>query len=422
MEKNRDRIQSEKDDMRFIKFWGGKKLIFTFAALIMLGVLIMIFNHISFIFRPLQVVFSTIIAPIILAVVFFHILNPLVTWLEKKGLNRTIGTAIVFVAFILLLAYGLILLVPVLVDQITNFVGDFPDYIDALTKNIENFASGSIFESYYDDGVENLNSIVGDIPSMIWDWVSNSSQKIVNVFSTISNVFVVIVTFPIILFFMLSERGKFHPFVMSYLPPVFRHDVTVLSNRMTNVVGSYIVGESLVALSLGVLLLAGYLIIGLDYAFVLAIIATVTAIIPYIGATIGIIPALIVAAFTSPFMLLKMAIVWVIAQFIQGNVIEPSIMGKTLKMHPLTIIIVLLIMGNLLGIVGMILGVPLFAIIKVLLEYFFEKFKKRYNRYYAMADGPYVIDPDIAGDTVQTDANGNVIADESEETSEKEEE
>ena len=325
-------------------------------------------------------------------------------------------------AFILLLAYGLILLVPVLVDQITNFVGDFPDYIDALTKNIENFASGSIFESYYDDGVENLNSIVGDIPSMIWDWVSNSSQKIVNVFSTISNVFVVIVTFPIILFFMLSERGKFHPFVMSYLPPVFRHDVTVLSNRMTNVVGSYIVGESLVALSLGVLLLAGYLIIGLDYAFVLAIIATVTAIIPYIGATIGIIPALIVAAFTSPFMLLKMAIVWVIAQFIQGNVIEPSIMGKTLKMHPLTIIIVLLIMGNLLGIVGMILGVPLFAIIKVLLEYFFEKFKKRYNRYYAMADGPYVIDPDIAGDTVQTDANGNVIADESEETSEKEEE
>lgn len=217
MEKNRDRIQSEKDDMRFIKFWGGKKLIFTFAALIMLGVLIMIFNHISFIFRPLQVVFSTIIAPIILAVVFFHILNPLVTWLEKKGLNRTIGTAIVFVAFILLLAYGLILLVPILVDQITNFVGDFPDYIDALTKNIENFASGSIFESYYDDGVENLNSIVGDIPSMIWDWVSNSSQKIVNVFSTISNVFVVIVTFPIILFFMLSERGKFHPFVMSYL-------------------------------------------------------------------------------------------------------------------------------------------------------------------------------------------------------------
>ena len=97
-------------------------------------------------------------------------------------------------------------------------------------------------------------------------------------------------------------------------------------------------------------------------------------------------------------------------------------MGKTLKMHPLTIIIVLLIMGNLLGIVGMILGVPLFAIIKVLFEYFFEKFKKRYNRYYAMADGPYVIDPDLAGDTVQTDAEGNIIAEESKETSEKEEE
>src|SRR5699024_9622828 len=121
----------------------------------------------------------------------------------------------------------------------------------------------------------------------------------------------------------------------------------------------------------------------LDYAFVLAIIATVTAIVPYIGATIGILPALVVAAFTSPAMLLKMGIVWMAAQFIQGNVIEPNIMGRTLKMHPLTIIIVLLIAGNMLGIIGMILGVPMFAILKVLLEYFFEKLKKRYNRFYA---------------------------------------
>ena len=417
MEKDQSKINSEKDDMRFIKFWGGKKLLFTFTALIMLGILIMIFNHISFIFRPLQVIFSTIIAPIILAVVFFYILNPLVSCFEKKGLRRTFGTIIVFAVFLLLLAYGLILLVPILVEQITEFVDDFPEYINVLTERIENFASGSIFESYYNDGMESINSVIGDIPSMVWDWISNSSQKIVDVFSTISNVVVVIFTFPIILFFMLADRGKFKPFIMKLIPPIFRHDITIVSDRITKVVGSYIVGESMVALSLGALLLVGYLIIGLDYAFVLAFIATVTAIIPYIGATIGIVPAVIVAAFTSPAMLLKMAVVWLIAQFIQGNVIEPSIMGKTLKMHPLTIIIVLLIMGNLLGVLGMILGVPLFAILKVLFEYFFEKFKKRYNRFYALADGPYQIDPELAGDNVVMDEEGNT----SEETTEQEE-
>lgn len=243
---------------------------------------------------------------------------------------------------------------------------------------------------------------------MIWDWINSSSQQIVDVFSTISNVVVVIVTFPIILFFMLSDRGKFKPFMMKMIPPVFRDDIAIVSDRMTNVIGSYIVGESLVALSLGAMLLGGYLIIGIDYAFVLAIIATVTAIVPYIGATIGILPAVIVAAFTSPAMLLKMVVVWLVAQFIQGNVIEPNIMGKSLKMHPLTIIIVLLIMGNMLGVIGMILGVPLFAIIKVLLEYVFEKIKKRYNRFYVTKAGPYELDPELAGDTVTVDSDGNV--------------
>lgn len=406
---------AQQDDARYIRFWGGRKLLFSLIVLILFSILVMLFNHISFIFRPLQVIFSTIVAPVILAVVFFYLLNPLVSWLEKKKVKRLWGTAIVFVAFLLLLTYGIVLLIPIIVEQVTSFVGDFPNYIDSLSSQLEEFAAGSIFETYYHDAMDNLNGIVGDVPSMIWSWVTNSSQKIVSVFSTISNVVVVIVTFPVILFFMLVDRGKFKPFIMKILPPVFRDDVSIVSERITNVVGSYIVGELLVAVSLGLLLLAGYLIIGLDYAFVLSIIATVTAIIPYIGATIGIIPALVVAAFTSPAMLLKMAVVWIVAQTVQGNFIEPNIMGKSLKMHPLTIIVVLLIAGNLLGVIGMILGVPMFAILKVLLEYLFEKFKKRYNRFYAPIAGPYEIDEDLAGDTVTVDLKGNIKEDKKEE-------
>ncbi|MDE1549987.1 AI-2E family transporter [Jeotgalibaca caeni] len=407
-EKQKRQKAPQDDDLRFIEFWGGKKIVFSLLVLIMIGILIMIFNQVSFIFRPLQVIFSTIVAPLVLAIIFFYVLNPLVTWLEKKKLKRLYGTLLVFVLFLLLLAYGIILLIPIIVEQISGFVSDFPGYIDTLSSRIEEFAQGSAFESYYHDAMASLNGVVGDIPSMIWDWVMSSSQEIVSVFSTISNVVVVIVTFPIILFFMLVDRGKFKPFAMKMLPPLFRDDISIVSERMTNVVGSYIVGEALVALSLGALLLAGYLIIGLDYAFVLAIIATVTAIVPYIGATIGILPALIVAAFTSPVMLLKMGVVWGVAQFIQGNVIEPNIMGRTLKMHPLTIIVVLLIAGNLLGVIGMIIGVPLFAIIKVLFEYVFEKFKKRYNHFYAPVAGSYQIDKEIAGDTVTVDLEGNI--------------
>ncbi|MGP6139063.1 MULTISPECIES: AI-2E family transporter [unclassified Jeotgalibaca] len=376
-------------DQRFIRFFGGNKLLFSLVVLIMLGILVMIYNQISFIFTPLRVIFSTIVAPVILAIVFFYILNPLVTFLEKRKVNRTLGTAIVFIIFLLLLTWGIVSLIPILVSQITSFVEAFPQYIDTLTSRFEEFIVGSPFESYYHDATEKFDSIVGDIPAMIWNWVNNSSQRIVSVFSTISNVVVVLVTFPIILFFMLTDRGKFKPFIMKMTPPVWRNDLNVLGNRMTEVLGSYIVGEGLVALSLGGILLIGYLIIGLDYAFALTVIATITAVIPFIGATIGIIPAVVVAAFTSPSMLLKMAVVWVIAQTIQGNLIEPNIIGKSLKMHPLTIIIVLLIMGNLLGLIGMILGIPIFAIIQVLFEHIFEKFKKHYNRFYGDVAGHY---------------------------------
>ena len=376
-------------DQRFIRFFGGRKLIFSLAILIMLGILVMIYNQISFIFIPLRVIFSTIVAPLILAIVFFYILNPLVTLLEKRKVNRKLGTAIVLGGFALLMVWGIVSLIPILVDQITAFVEAFPDYIDTLNARFEEFIVGSPFESYYNDVANNFDSIIGDIPQMIWNWVNNSSQRIFSVFSTISSVVVVLVTFPIILFFMLAERGKFKPFIMKMTPPVWRDDLDVLGNRMADVLGSYIVGEALVALSLGAILLAGYLIIGLDYAFALAVIATITAVIPFIGATIGIIPALVVAAFTSPAMLLKMAVVWLLAQAIQGNLIEPNIIGKSLKMHPLTIIIVLLIMGNLLGLIGMILGIPIFAIIKVLFDHIFEKFKKHYNRFYGNVAGNY---------------------------------
>lgn len=377
---------------KFIQFFGGKNLLFSLTAFILIGLLIMVYQQIAFIFYPLRVIFSTIVTPIVLAIIFFYILNPLVSFLEKKKISRIWGTVIVFLGVILLIAAGILSVVPILAEQITDFANDFPEYIQGLNQNFKEFFVGSQFETYFNDMIGSLDSRISEAPGEIWNWISSSSQQIFEVFSTISNVVVAIVTFPIILFFMLADRGKFKPFIMQYTPPVFRKDLVTIGRRISEVLSSYVVGVALVALSLGVILFFGYLIIGLDYAFVLAVIATITAVIPFIGATIGIIPAIIVAAFTSPAMLIKMVVVWVVAQAVQGNIIEPNIMGKKLKIHPLTIIIVLLIMGNLLGIVGMILGVPIFAVAQVLFEYIFNKFRKHYNRYYGNVAGRFEIE------------------------------
>lgn len=108
---------------------------------------------------------------------------------------------------------------------------------------------------------------------------------------------------------------------------------------MNHALSAYIRGQIFVAICIGVLLFIGYLIIGLDYALLLAIIAMVTNVVPYLGPIIAIIPAIIIAFITSPFMLVKLAIVWAVVQLLEGKVISPQIMGRSLDIHPITVIL-----------------------------------------------------------------------------------
>ena len=133
------------------------------------------------------------------------------------------------------------------------------------------------------------------------------------------------------------------------MPPKFRKDFHDLLEKMSVQVGSYIQGQIIVSFCIGY---SNYL----KYALVLASIAAVTSVVPYLGPTIAISPAIVIAIITSPLMLLKLAVVWTLVQFFEGH--SPNVMGKTLKIHPLTIIFILLCAGNLMGIVGVIIGIP----------------------------------------------------------------
>src|SRR5699024_305843 len=150
------------------------------------------------------------------------------------------------------------------------------------------------------------------------------------------------------------------------LPPKYRDEANQILHNMDVQVGSYIQGQIIVASCIGILLYIGYLIIGLDYAITLAIVAAITTVVPYLGPMIEITAAIIIAIVHSPIMLLKLGIVWAAVQFLEGNFVSPNVMGKTMQVHPLTIIIVLLVAGNLFGVVGVILGIPGYAILKVL--------------------------------------------------------
>ena len=378
-----------KEKTRFMNYLGGNNTLFTFLILIMIGIVIYIYHSIAFIFDPLNVIFSTLIAPVILAFVFYYLLNPIVDWMERHKIKRIWSVIILFVAIIGILIGAVALAFPPIQEQVTSLVNNFPTYVDTIGTTVISWVDGTPLENSASDLVEWLNSWVSNIPSIAVDYFDTAVNGLTNIFSTVSNVVVVIVTFPIIAFFLLKDDEKFFSYVMKIIPPKFRKDTKNIFATINEQVGSYIKGQLMISLSLGIMMFIGFSIIGLDYAGVLAIVATFTSIIPYVGAALAMIPAIIIALTTSWVMVLKLIIVWVVVQFVDGNLVEPNIMGKNLNVHPLTIIIVLLVLGDLLGFVGLVLGVPIYAISRVLATFVFRKFKQRYNKYYGDESGYY---------------------------------
>ena len=362
-------------ETRFMKFLGGKDLLFALLSLVLIGIVIFIFDKISYVFEPFIIIFNTIVAPIILSLILFYLINPVINLMERYNIPRLLGIIIVFLAIVGGATLIINLLIPLIGDQITRLANNFPKYVDKFNNAIDQVTHFSFLSSFYTQIQDWLDSVSNKIPSMVSSYFDGFGTKIRSFAEAIVNVGVVLVTTPFVLFFMLKDGHKFKEYSTKIMPPKFRKDYHDLMEK----------------------------IIGLDYGLVLACIAAVTSVVPYLGPTIAISPAIIIAIITSPFMLLKLIVVWTLVQFIEGHFISPNVMGKTLKIHPLTIIFILLSAGNLLGIVGVILGIPGYAILKVLVSHLFLLFKRRYNKYYGDDSGEYEIKKEETKECTQSE-------------------
>jgi predicted PurR-regulated permease PerM len=165
---------------------------------------------------------------------------------------------------------------------------------------------------------------------------------------------------------MLKDGYKLAPNIKRLLPEKHREQTMELLSEMSRTISKYISGQMIECLFVGTFTAIGYLIIGIPYALLLGVIAGICNIIPYIGPYIGIAPALIVSFSHGGWLSVVYNIVVVIVvQQIDGNLVYPNVIGKSLQIHPLTIIIILLAAGNIAGLMGMILAVPLYAVVKV---------------------------------------------------------
>ncbi|MEK4229546.1 AI-2E family transporter [Solibacillus sp. FSL H8-0538] len=372
---------------RFIRFLGGKNLLFLLLVTLLIGCVIFIFDKISFIFEPLHVMFEVIILPGVLGVILFYLLRPALRLLIKWKVPRIWAILLIYLGLIGIITMLVLLVYPFLRDQFTNLVQEFPIYFMAVVENFVSFVNNSRFNEYFEtinfNYDEMLTKFTEDLVTTVKDTMSNIASGvatgITGFVSALTGIVLSLVIVPFILFYLLYEGEKMPKFILRLFPPRMRKGVGEVLHDMDKQISSYIQGQILVSFCIGVMMTIGFLIIGLDYALLLGFLAMITSVVPYLGPVIAITPAAVIAVVTSPFMLLKLAIVWTVVQLIEGKFISPQIMGKSLHIHPITIIFVLLIAGSLFGVAGVVLGIPGYALLKVLVTHGYRLFKERYN-------------------------------------------
>ncbi|HLR88771.1 MAG TPA: AI-2E family transporter [Atopostipes sp.] len=381
----------ENKQTNWMKFLGGKNIFYTFGILFLVGLTILLYSQLDFILRPIFIVMSTIITPLVISFILYYLLSPIVDSLEKRGVKRVITIIIIYLVVIGLLSWLVIWLFPILQQQFNELVESIPQLFNTVVNYLQNAINNISLNAEQREAFDEGLSSFEDIDMVIIDYLSDGFSGVTNIISSVTNVFVIMLIVPVILFFFLKDGSRFIKGFMNKVPPGRRTDISAILRAIDSQVGSYIKGQIIVALANGILMFIGFSIIGLNYNGILAFAGGILSFIPYLGPTLTFIPAAVIALTDSFWMVGKLVIVWGIVQFIEGNLIEPNILGNRLNVHPVTIILILLIMGELLGLVGMILGVPIYAILKVIATYIFQRFQVRYNKYYGDEEGTYKV-------------------------------
>lgn len=307
--------------------------------------------------------------PFILAIVLVYLLNPLVDRMEKRGSPRVTAILILYLGVIIVVLSMLMYGVPRMVKQLEELVESIPAYTDqveGIVRDIQQrFADSAMppgIQQILDERISWAESKLLQIVRLVIDFLMGILGNLFN-----------IVLAPVLAFYIMKDLHLLKKWFFSLPPQEWAEDIVRLCKEINHVFTSFIRGHLTVVVIVGVLTSLAFLLIGLEFATMLGIIAGLTELIPYFGPFIGAIPAVAIALLQSKWLGIKVILAVFIIQQLEGNVISPKILGNSVGLHPLAIIAALLAGGHLFGIAGMLLAVPLAAIARIIVRFTWEK-------------------------------------------------
>jgi predicted PurR-regulated permease PerM len=334
-------------------------------------------EYLPVIFKFLMSILSFVVWAFCIA----YLLNPIMSFLERRfKLKRLYSMLIVYILYIGLITFFIIVLVPVVVKNIWDLIESIPGYISITREWVENLLdsnAGWLSEYGIDIFVlKNTNFITNNMNS-IATFLSDSFVSIIdNAIIVTTGVLKFILGSAISVYFLKDKDIL----VLGVKKAVFASfnrktadTLAKIANRINHMFSRFLIGKTIDSLIMGVLCFIGLKIIGVPYALLISLIVAITNMIPYFGPIIGAVPAVILTLFYSPVKAFWVLVFILILQQFDGFVLGPKILGDSVGIRPLWIIVGVLAGGGLFGPVGMILGVPLIASIRLFVNEFVEK-------------------------------------------------
>jgi predicted PurR-regulated permease PerM len=316
-------------------------------------------------------VFSDILLPFVAGMVLAYFLDPVADRLQRLGLSRVMATVVILIAFIVVLVLAFVILVPVLATQLADFAGKLPEYLTRLQSLITNFDPQWLKERF---GVD-ASSLRNGLNSLLTSGFSFLTTVFTSIWTSgvalVSVVSLFVVT-PVVTFYMLLDWDRMVSVVDSWVPRDNVETVRAIAADINTATAGFVRGQGTLCLILGAMYAIGLTLTGLNFGILIGLFAGLISFIPYVGSMTGLVLAVGVAFvqfWPDWIMVVAVAVVFFIGQFIEGNILSPKLVGKSVGLHPVWLMFALFAFGALFGFVGLLIAVPAAAAIAVLVRF-----------------------------------------------------
>ncbi|MCZ8520413.1 MULTISPECIES: AI-2E family transporter [Paenibacillus] len=330
------------------------------AGAILVLLIIFLLGKIGYFLTPFGQIFSALFIPVLISGFLFYLFRPFVDYLEGRRMPRTMAILFLFALLTILMSTAGSYLGTLVQQQFTDLAGNLQESIQEATKKTDDLLQEN--QTFF--SMQDIEQRISSTLRSFITWAQDNIGGIVSAFASAATTLTLV---PFILFYFLRDSSSFPMRVVKPFPDEYKSELTRMLQEMDYTISAYVKGQALVAAFVGVFIYLGFLLIGLDFAFILALFAMFTNVVPFLGPFIGAIPALFIALTVSPVMALKAALVTLVVQQLEGNILQPKIMGDKLDIHPLTVIMLVVAAGAISGFVGLLVAVPVYAVGKIIL-------------------------------------------------------